>query len=106
MTSNSCSAVSEVFRDPTSLPQLHRLCFYQSIDASVEEMADCDVTAVVAALATVEVGVSGRPRPGKGLLTDIPAARGVLPAAALMPGLTHLRCGQLTPGWLRGWTEW
>ena len=89
-----------IFHDPAALPQLTHL----SLSAQQEAWRP-SLRAVVTALATTAVGVSGRPRPMTQLILNMPTPQDVFPAAALMPALTRLEIRDARLGWLAEWTN-
>ena len=96
----SLDKLKTIFQDPAALPQLTHLRLSER-----EEAGRPSLSAVVTALATTAVGVTGKPRPMTRLILNMPTPRDVLPAAALMPALTRLEINDACPGWLAEWTN-
>jgi len=96
----SVAELTAIFRDEHALPSLTHfgLC-----DSFVYEGSDSDLPLLLTALATTVVAASGSVRPMSWLKVGHLAPRSVLAAAALMPGLTHVKLHNM-PGWLEEWS--
>ena len=97
----SVAELTAVFREPAALPVLSDFALYGPHGADPEQYY---VVPLLIALATTEVGVSGKPRPMKQLAVDFDTELDAFAAASLMP-LTRLRSRRTLPQWLQHWTR-
>ena len=95
--------LTSLFVDTAALPLLTRFGLHEEHRTNGAEWR---VGALLTALATTEMDATGRPRPLTELHLQLPVARDVFAAAALIPGLTALRVVQVRRGWLTEWPAW